>query len=133
MYSESNKEINRYKYLHFGIQLTCKKYRLVVHSDCQGMQQIWGLLGSAFLSRVQGHSYVHCSKNFLVVKPVHQEQRRKLINKVKKSYLLFLFGNGAKVLIELEPAHRKYRILELKNRMCTSSQYYYDSKWLCRS
>ena len=80
-----------------------------------GMQQIWGLLGSAFLIIVQGHLYVHCNKIFLLLN-CHQEQRRKLINKINKKELLTVPpGNGAKILIELEPTHRKYRISKLYN------------------
>ena len=73
------------------------------------------------------------AKKFLVVKHVHQEQRRKLINKVNKKELLTIPpGNGVKILIELEPAHSKYRILGIQNRLVTAHCYHY-SEWLCGS
>jgi len=34
MYSELNKKIDYCRNLKFAIQPTCKKYRLVVHSNC---------------------------------------------------------------------------------------------------
>ena len=98
MYSESNKEINNYRYLNFTIQPTCKKYRLVVHSDCHWNIANLRVMGSTFLRRIQGHLYVHYSKNFLNVSFYTQEQRRKLTNKInKKSYLSSLHDNDAKI------------------------------------
>jgi len=46
--------------------------------ECANMR----VLGSAFLSRVQGHLYVHCSKNFLdIYITAHKEQRKDLTKK----------------------------------------------------
>ena len=65
MYSETNKKIKSYR--NSALQFS-QKYRLVVHLVFHWNVENLRAPGSAFLSRVQGHLYVHCSKNFLIVK-----------------------------------------------------------------
>jgi len=64
MYSESNKEINSYRYLHFVIQSTCKKYRLVVHSDCHGNVANLRAYGLFFLGQSPGPLICPLQQNF---------------------------------------------------------------------
>ena len=65
MYSETNKEIKSYRNsaLQFSqlaeIQVSSS---LSLPLECSKSEGFWALLSS----RVQGHLYVHCSKNFLL-------------------------------------------------------------------
>ena len=105
MYSELNKEINSYRYLNFTIQPTYKKYMLVV---CHG--NVANLRASVlcFFKQSPEPLIYPLSKNFLIVKLVHQEQRRKLINKINKKKLLTVPPRQrCQNLIECKPARRK--------------------------
>ena len=99
MYSESNKEINSYKYLNFAIQPTCKKYWLVVHSDCHKSVVNLRASGLYFLEQSPGPLIYPLQQKFLIVKSVYQKQRRRLTKNVnfKEKYLPSLPGNGAKI------------------------------------
>ena len=58
-------------------------------------------------------------QEFLVVKSVHQKQKRRLTKNVNfnENYLPSLPDNGAKIWLSLEPAH-KIQNFRIKNEKC---------------
>ena len=87
-----------YRYLNYAIQPTCKKYRLVVHSDCHKNVANLRASGLCFLEQSPEPLICPLQQKFLVVKSVHQKRRRLTKNVIfKESYLPSLPGNGAKI------------------------------------
>jgi len=89
MYSKLNKKINSCRNLNLAIQPIYKKYKLVVHSDCHRNAANLRASRLCFLEQSPGPLICSLQQNFLDVKPTHQEQKRKLINKVNKKRVTY--------------------------------------------
>ena len=82
MYCETNKKIKNYRNSTLQFSQPAK-YRLVVHSDCYWKVENLRASGLYFLLQSPGPLICPLQQKFLVVKSVHQKQKRKLTKKYK--------------------------------------------------
>ena len=105
--SESNKEINA---TEIKLCNSANLQKIQVSSSLRLPQECSNLRASGLciLEQSPGRLIVHCSKNFLVVKPIHQEQRRELTKNVnlKRDLLTVPPRQRRQNLIEVLPAHK---------------------------
>ena len=134
MYSKLNKKINSCKNLNFANQPTCKKYRLVVHSDCH--RNVANLRASWLCFLEQSPSPLICplQQKFLIVKSVHKKPRRRLTKNVnlKRELLTVPPWQRRQNLIEVKTCTENTEFQNLKIE-CASSQFYHYNEWLCGS
>ena len=120
--------------LNYAIQPTCRKYRLVVHSDCHRNVANLRASGLCFLEQSPGPLIYPLQQKFLVVKYVHQKQGKRLTKSVNitREYLTVPSWQRRQNLIEIKPAHKNIEFQNLRI-VCASTQFYRNSKWLCGS